>query len=376
MTAVDAPGSRLDETVLTCRAIEETVCEVWRGVLQTEVDPYDDFFDLGGDSLSIIDTVDELRKRGIAVRTSVALRNPTPARLAESLTVGNERAPAPGRAVFPELLTGAGGGSRWRARSWAQVRCHPTRVGTGGTDPPLFLLHSESHARLEREAAATWAPGRRITGLAAPGVRDPLPPDAALAPLVERCLDTLLAAAPPGPYLLAGFGHRAIVAYEVARALRGRGHEVALLAMVLPPAPGPAAGLPTDVGDLLDLRCTALARRFALSGPQDADQMLARLREADWYDQGMSRLDVARAQLAWAELAGEVHRHQPGGYDGPVVLCVDGPAAPAVAEAWGAHLHDPRVHLFEYGLESPAGVLADARLRAILHQELARCDRS
>ncbi|MDG4830676.1 thioesterase domain-containing protein [Solwaraspora sp. WMMD1047] len=374
MTAVDAPGSRLDESLLTCRTIEETVCEVWRGVLRTPVGPYDDFFDLGGDSLSIIDTVDELRARGIAVRTSVALRNPTPARLAEHLTVGNERAPAPGRAVFPELLadTATGAGSRWRARSWAEVRCHPTPVGTGGADPPLFLLHSESHARPEREAAATWPAGRRIIGLPAPGVRDPLPPDAGLAGLVERYLDAVLAAAPHGPYLLAGFGYRAVVAYEVARALRGRGHQVALVAMILPPAPGPATGLPTEVGQLLDLRCTALARRMALGGPQDAGQVLTRLREADWYDDGMSRLDVARAQLAWAELASEVHRHRPGGYDGPVVLCLDGPAAPAVAEAWGAHLSDARVHLFEYGLESPAGVLADARLGAILHQELAR----
>ncbi|MBX7266533.1 hypothetical protein KIF24_11130 [Micromonospora sp. Llam7] len=372
MTAVDAPGSRLGETLLTCRAIEETVCDVWRGVLDTEVAPHDDFFDLGGDSLSIIDTVDELRRRGIAVRTSVALRNPTPARLAESLTVGNERAPAPGRAVFPELLAGADAVSRWRAPSWAEVRCRPTAIGTGGAAPPLFLLHSESHARREREAAAAWAPDRPVTGLAAPGVRDPLPPDAGLANLVERYLDALLAAAPHGPYLLAGFGHRAVLAYEVARTLRRGGHEVALLAMILPPAPGPAAGRPTRVEELLDLRCTALARRFALSGREDAGQVLARLREAGWYDDELSPADVARAQLAWAEFAGEVHGHQPGGYDGPAVLCVDGPDARAVADAWGALVADARVHLFQYGVESPAGILADARLGAILHQELAR----
>lgn len=372
MTAVDAPGARLGETLLTCRVLEQTICEVWRGVLDTEVSPHDDFFDLGGDSLSIIDTVDELRKRGIGVRTSVALRNPTPARLAERLTVGNDRAPAPGRAIFPDLVADADVHSRWRARSWAEVRCQPTPIVSGGAAPPLVLLHSESHAQLEREAVVSWALDRPVTGLAAPGVTGPLPPDAGLAELTEHLFGTLLAAVPHGPYLLAGFGNRAVLAYELARTLRRRGHEVALLAMILPPAPGPAAGPPWGVEDLLDLRCTALARRFALSGGEDATEVFARMRAAGWYDDELSPADVPRAQLAWAEFAGQLRGHQPGGYDGPAVLWVDGPDATAVAEAWGAAIPDARIHLFEYGVESPAGVLADARLGALLHKELHR----
>lgn len=376
MTAVDAPGTRLGDAVLTCRAIEELVCDVWRGVLDTEVSPHDDFFDLGGDSLSIIDTVDELRKRGIQVRTSVALRNPTPARLAESLTVGNERAPAPGRTVLPELLAGADGLARQRARSWADVDCRPSVIAAGGSAPPLFLFHSASHRQLEREAALAWGLDHPVLGLAAPGTRGPLPPvgdlaDRYLADLADRYLDALVAEQPHGPYRLAGFGHRAVVAYEVARKLRGRGQEVALLAMVAPPAPGKAGGLPPSAEELLDQRCTALARRFALTGREDAEEVLARMRAAGWYDAETHPADVARAQLAWAELAFAVHGYPPDGYDGPTVLCVDGPDAPGVAEAWAAVLSDARVHFFEYGVESPAPVLADTRLGAILRQELA-----
>ncbi|MFD0823011.1 hypothetical protein ACFQ0D_32865, partial [Micromonospora zhanjiangensis] len=133
---------------------------------------------------------------------------------------------------------------------------------------------------------------------------------------------------------------------------------------------GPAAGPRADVGDLLDLRCTALARRFALSGREDATEVLARMRAAGWYDRELSPADVARAQLAWAEFAGELPGYRPGGYDGPAVLCVDGLDATAVAESWRAAIPDARIHLSGYGVESPAAVLADARLDALLRQRL------
>src|SRR5690348_17265428 len=78
---------------LSCDTVERMICEIWSGYFGRAVSPYDDFFDLGGDSLAMIDVVGRARERGLSVRSSVALRNPSPARLAESLTVHAESSP-------------------------------------------------------------------------------------------------------------------------------------------------------------------------------------------------------------------------------------------------------------------------------------------
>ncbi|HKT01670.1 MAG TPA: acyl carrier protein, partial [Rugosimonospora sp.] len=73
---------------LSCHAVERMVCDIWSRHFGRTVSPYDDFFDLGGDSFGLIDVVAEARERGLPVRSSVAFRNPSPARLAESMTIG------------------------------------------------------------------------------------------------------------------------------------------------------------------------------------------------------------------------------------------------------------------------------------------------
>ena len=80
--------TELDSVRLSCHAVQHLICEIWSGYFGREVSPYDDFFDLGGDSLAMIDVVVAARGYGLPLRSSVALRNPSPARLAESLTVG------------------------------------------------------------------------------------------------------------------------------------------------------------------------------------------------------------------------------------------------------------------------------------------------
>ncbi len=66
--------------------IEREIREIWRGLLGVDVGPDDNFFDLGGDSLKVVDVVAAARKRGISFRSSAVFRNPTPSLLAASLT--------------------------------------------------------------------------------------------------------------------------------------------------------------------------------------------------------------------------------------------------------------------------------------------------
>ncbi|NUT50831.1 MAG: hypothetical protein HOV94_26510 [Saccharothrix sp.] len=365
MTAVDASGTRPGGVALSCRAVERTVCEVWGGVFGVEVSPYDDFFELGGDSLTIIEVVDELSRRGVHVRSSVALRNHTPARLAEALTVHADRTPVPGPPADP-------GDLRPRPRSWAEVPCGPAVLVPDGAGAALVLFHSDTHPQREREAAVAWRTDRPVVGFPAPGVEAPLPADADLVDIARHQVRALLAARPQGPYPLVGFGLGAVLAFEVAVQLRRAGHEVPVLVMVEPPAAGAASGYSSSAADLLARRYAALGRRFALSGSESPEEVLSRVREEGWYDADTGPADLSGLQLAWAGLALAVRGYDPDPYTGRVVLCSDEKDAPTAVAYWSALLTDPAVHLFDYGVESPVPVLGDPRLAAVVRAELRR----
>jgi hypothetical protein len=95
---------------LSCHAVERVIRETWSGYFGRDVLAYEDFYDLGGDSLGMIDIVGRARELGLPVRSSVALRNPSPARLAESLTIGVDSAPV----ALPATTAGVHRGGRGR----------------------------------------------------------------------------------------------------------------------------------------------------------------------------------------------------------------------------------------------------------------------
>jgi aryl carrier-like protein len=66
-------------------SIEHELRDIWGKLLGVEVGRDDNFFDLGGDSLKVVEVVIEARKRGVSFRSSAVFRNPTPALLAASL---------------------------------------------------------------------------------------------------------------------------------------------------------------------------------------------------------------------------------------------------------------------------------------------------
>ncbi|GAB3892840.1 hypothetical protein GCM10029964_068440 [Kibdelosporangium lantanae] len=84
--------------------VENIIRELWSGHFGRAVSRYDDFYDLGGDSLAAIDLVARARDRGLRIRSSEALRYSTPARLAEHLTIHREDQ---GPIAVPALATGS-----------------------------------------------------------------------------------------------------------------------------------------------------------------------------------------------------------------------------------------------------------------------------
>ncbi|GAA2742164.1 hypothetical protein GCM10010440_16260 [Kitasatospora cinereorecta] len=338
-TALDATFP--NRTPLTCGTVERLLCELWEEHFGRPVSPYDDFYELGGDSLSVVEIVTAARRRGLAVRSSAALRYPTPARLAEHLT-------PPDPAVRPAALLAAG------EPPPADTASGPVPITDGRAAfddaEPLYVVHSDRHTRAEREAVAGWTDGRAAFGQALPAAGT-----AGVEAVAEYLLAAVRAHRPGGPYRLAGFDQGAVVALELARRLAESGEEVALLAMVAPP---PAAQ-PATVDGLLDTRLAELAGRLALTGDESAAEIRDRALADHWYDERLRPEELPARQRAWAHLARSVQQYPYPAYAGRAVLFTDGEHAHPAERAWTAAGRTPDVHRFDHGLRSPLGVIRD-----------------
>jgi thioesterase domain-containing protein len=352
---------------LSCHAVERLICEIWSDYFGRDVSPHDDFYDLGGDSLAMIDIVAVARERGLPVRSSVALRNPSPARLAERLTIG---AAEPPPVELPALYVCARDTAHVRASAWTTAETVPVRIaGTGGAEP-LYVVHSDSHVETERDAIAAWGSARPVKGFPFPGARGLIPPGGTVPEIADELLTALRQEQAAGPYRLAGFGHGAVLAFELARRLRDRGDEVALLALINPPAVEPATEPAPGRDRLLRQRLAMLARRFGLSGEESVEEIHARVREDGWYDDGVSPWDLPWLQLAWADITLAVRAYELVDYDGPAVLFHDAVDSPATERAWRRAIKDLEIHRLDYGVELPRAVIRNPRLAQVMRKAL------
>jgi amino acid adenylation domain-containing protein len=182
--------------------LERTVAEVWQEVLEVPVGIDDDFTDLGGDSLAAAEILALLEARLVrSISPSLLLRGPTVRRLAEALDERLLRASDDTIVLQPEgtgspiVLTPSHDGDTAHFRSLLRSL---------GTDRPVIGL--EGHGDLEAGLSIEAAAARHVDALGAAGIRP--------------------------PYALVGFCFGAIVALEMARCLRSRGEDIALLALI------------------------------------------------------------------------------------------------------------------------------------------------
>jgi thioesterase domain-containing protein len=372
MTELDARETRADSARIPCHVVEHMIGEIWSEYFHRAVSPDDDFYDLGGDSLAMIGIVMAARERGLALRSSVALRYPTPARVAESLTLGGGP-PWPDRDCpeVPALSRAVQDMSVLRAPAWTEADSRPELIAAGdGT--PLHVVHSDSHIRAEREAVTLWGGDRPLYGFALPGARGPIPPGDTVGTVSEHFVDALRGNQTVGPYRLAGFGQGAVLAFEMASRLRDEGEQVELLALVDPPTVGAAAGAPRDAREALAERLDLLVHRFGLAGPESLEQIHASVREAGWYDDAVQPGDLPRLQLAWAHLAAALPDYEPRGYGGPTLLFQDRRYMSATEQAWFPVLENVQPLWLDYGIASPRAVIQDAEVAQAMQEVLAK----
>jgi amino acid adenylation domain-containing protein len=167
----------------------------------------DDFFELGGDSLSAVELLTCLSD-GLGTELSVTdlLEAPTPAALAARAR--------PAGAAPPGNLVRLQGGDR-----------RPVFIvpGGGGDGESLFVARRLS----------------RLIGGGFPFLcfRSGPAPHPSVEELAARCIGQLRDAAPRGPYVLVGSCVGGILAFAMARRLREEGEDIALLALLDTPYP-------------------------------------------------------------------------------------------------------------------------------------------
>jgi len=154
----------------------------------------DDFFALGGTSLTAMRLVLTIEKRyGVGIPIAALIETPTIEGLAERL----------------------------RARS-AVLEFEPlVAIRTGGDRPPLFLVHPlGGHVLCYLPLARILPAGRPVYALQAAGSDQGSRPILTIEEMAAEYLTAVRRVQPEGPYVLGGWSFGGFVAYEMARQLR------------------------------------------------------------------------------------------------------------------------------------------------------------
>jgi amino acid adenylation domain-containing protein len=217
--------------------LEHLLCEAFATVLNLPATGVDDnFFDLGGHSLTAAQLVHHLRTRhDIHITIRTLFEAPTVADLAEHLAARQEKAGSGGRSRIAQQ---AGRTEQPEERQEPQESEEselevliPLR--TGGEGVPLFCVHpagglSWVYARLLRYLPADQV----LYGLQARGIAREEDIPATVEDIARDYVRQIRAARPHGPYRLLGWSFGGVIAQAMAVLLQDEGQDVQLLALL------------------------------------------------------------------------------------------------------------------------------------------------
>jgi len=190
---------------------EIKLAEIWKKNLRlNSIGVQDDFFELGGDSLRSVEVLIQIEEiLGVAL---------SPSALAEYSTIEKLAAVVANHA-------------------FAHSQSPLVELRASSTGRPLFLVHNghgdvTTFARLARRL-----PGRPIYGLQSVGLDGAAWPITSVPDMAKRYLQEVVKTDPTGPYLVAGTCMGGLIAFEMARQLVQSGRPVAMLALIVTPAP-------------------------------------------------------------------------------------------------------------------------------------------
>ena len=235
LTELDSYASRLiDKTFIAPRTPTElTLAKIWAEVLNVErVGIYDNFFDLGGDSLLTVRLMKQIHKQfERELPLSSLFLNPTIESLATSLSLATDSLP------------------------WSPL----VPIQPAGSSPPFFCVHPIFGVVFPYyELAQNLGKNQPFYGLQPIGLDGKSSLLTNIEHMAAHYIEALRSVQPKGPYFLGGWSFGGWVAFEMAQQLQKSGEEVALLAVLdtLAPIPGNIPSL----GNGLKFMLTTVAR--------------------------------------------------------------------------------------------------------------------
>jgi acyl transferase domain-containing protein/thioesterase domain-containing protein len=211
---------------------ESRLAKLWEHLLGvTGIGIYDNFFDLGGQSLLAVMLVSEIVKRfGMRLPLASLIQAPTIHSFAQLVEAGQTKP------------------------SWSSL----VPLNQEGAEPPLFLMHSHGGNVLEYYPLAhRLAKTRRVYALQARGLDGTLPDNLRIEEMAAYYLKELRTVQPAGPYYLGGYCLGGYLAIEAAQQLRAQNEKVSLVVLIDSSTRGYPTYLPgTNPVGRWFLRCT------------------------------------------------------------------------------------------------------------------------
>ncbi|WP_437297431.1 amino acid adenylation domain-containing protein [Sorangium sp. So ce426] len=202
--------------------VARALADIFREVLGVaKVRPHDNFFDLGGHSLSAIEVralIKERLKVELPVHALLELR--TVAALAEHI---HESQPSSASAP-PTYRSASAAPGRGRGRLIV-----PLHVGSHRRAPLFLVQPIGGTIFIYRELARQMGAELSIYGIRASGMEPDEPVFTEIPAMAARYVQELRAIQPEGPYLLGGHSAGGVIAYEMAQQLLAEGKKAQLL---------------------------------------------------------------------------------------------------------------------------------------------------
>ncbi|WP_354638574.1 thioesterase domain-containing protein [Kitasatospora camelliae] len=353
--------------------IVRILCEIWEDLLAVEVNPDDDFFDLGGYSLLVVNVVSEARKRGLELPAAILQTNGTPAAIADAIVAAGAGEEAVTASADPDFT------SVWETGlSPLETEAARTLVPfvTEGTGTPVFCFHwGTGNVRFMADLVDGFRGDRPAYGLEMVGMWTRERPSLSIVEMAARYLREIREVQPEGPYLFVGPCAGGRIAYEIARQLEQDGQQVAVLAVINSMPPGsteldPAWGL----NELYNFRLASLRSRFEVADlVAEQQRVMDGMVEIAWLDAGVDPADLHWRQAVWAAGIFAQEHYEPRRYGGEITVFQLAENAARPEADWGRMAASTETHTFESPGTLP--LLRESAFAELLAKKLAAYER-